>query len=306
MKTRVGVIGSSGMLGAMVVDYLSRQSDIDLTAVARDADFVKEASKQIPHINWQVGGTDHMTGACDFTALKGCQWIINAIGIIKPLIKDTDPDQVRRAIWVNSLLPHTLADEAGKSGAKIIQIATDCVYSGRKGKYTEQDIHDAEDVYGKTKSLGETFQPNVAHIRCSIIGPEVRGHKSLLHWFLRQPANASVKGFTNHSWNGVTTLHYAKLCHGIIRENLSLPHLQHIVPSGTITKADMLRTFARCYQRSDIAIQDAEAAVVIDRTVATGNPELNGQLWRAAGYAEPPTVEAMIEEMSRYNLTLKA
>ena len=82
-----------------------------------------------------------------------------------------------------------------------MQIATDCVYSGKKGSYNEDDLHDALDVYGKTKSLGEAQSPNLLNIRCSIIGPEQGKHVSLLEWFLTQEPGAKLQGFAHHHWN---------------------------------------------------------------------------------------------------------
>ena len=183
----------------------------------------------------------------------------------------------------------------------MLQIATDCVYSGAKGAYTESDLHDALDVYGKTKSLGETYLPSVSHLRCSIIGPEPKDFKFLIEWFRRQPNGAQVNGFTNHLWNGVTTLHFARVCEGVICKNIALPHLQHLVPAESETKSEMLRDFAEAYARPDIIIRDVEAKTVIDRTLSTSNIELNDALWRAAGYDQPPTVRQMIHELGAFD-----
>jgi len=231
----------------------------------------------------------------------GQQWIINAIGITKPLVRDDNPEQIETAISVNSLLPHALGRRAASVGARVLQIATDCVYSGSKGMYRESDTHDALDVYGKTKSLGESFQPNVHHLRCSIIGPEPKDFKFLLEWFLRQPRTGQVNGFTNHRWNGVTTLHFAKACLGIISRGISLTHLQHVVPNDPLPKSEMLKVFASVYGREDIRVQDVEAKSVIDRTLATDCEERNRALWQAAGYDHPPTVKQMIEELGAYD-----
>ncbi|MCX6623771.1 MAG: sugar nucleotide-binding protein, partial [Acidobacteria bacterium] len=190
------------------------------------------------------------------------------------------PQQVERAIRINSLLPHTLA-AAAPCGSRILQIATDCVYSGARGAYQETDPHDALDVYGKTKSLGECHSANTHHLRCSVIGPEPKDFKFLFEWFLRQPPAARVDGFTNHRWNGI-------------------PHLLHIVPSGDIPKAALLREFARYWDRPDVVIRDKEAATVIDRTLATSQPERNRQLWQAAGYAVPPTVPEMLAGLAAF------
>ena len=194
-----------------------------------------------------------------------------------------------------------IAKKAQEKGSKIIQIATDCVYSGDKGHYIETDPQDALDVYGKTKSLGEVYSPNVFHLRCSIIGPEPKEFKSLLEWFLGQSTNTRVNGFTNHRWNGLTTLHFAKICYGIITNDIQLFHLQHVVPNGEVTKFEILKFFSKIFNRRDISITPFETEISIDRTISTINDGLNLHLWKAAGYVLPPSVPEMIEELAKYD-----
>ena len=238
--------------------------------------------------------------------LEGAQWIVNAIGIIKPYIHDDNAVETERAILVNSYFPYLLAQAAQKNHAKIIQIATDCVYSGEKGQYIETDLHDALDVYGKTKSLGETYFDNVYHLRCSIIGPELKAHLSLMDWFLGQPKGATVNGFTNHHWNGMTTLHFAKITQGIITQNIVIPHLQHIIPGDVITKANLVKAFAKDFKRPDISVVEIETPTVIDRTLTTTNSALNNRIWKAAGYDTPPTIERMVSELAQFGFPPKA
>ncbi len=300
-KPKVVILGASGMLGSMVTDFLSRDESLSVTATMRSSKLIAEARRLVDNVEWRVFEIkDENRDVQQFQEFPEPDWIINAIGVIKPYIRDDRPDEIERAIIVNSCFPHWLARSFEKS--RILQIATDCVYSGSKGLYLESDIHDALDVYGKTKSLGETWLPNVGHLRCSIIGPEPKGYVSLLEWFRRQPANAKVSGYTNHTWNGVTTLHYAKICHGIIKNEISLPHIQHVIPGGDITKHDLLCCFARCYGRNDIQITAADAQKVIDRTLATENHNLNMKLWEAAGYQDcPPSVCEMVEELAAFD-----
>lgn len=252
----IAILGESGMLGSM----LCKTWDRNFHAFNR-----QELDAENPNLE----------------LLGGYDWVVNAIGVIKPYCSD-----VERAIRVNALFPHLLPTNT-------IQIATDCVYSGKKGNYVETDPHDATDVYGMTKSLGEA--PHIKNLRCSIIGPEVKNHTSLLDWFFSQN---KVNGFTNHFWNGITTYHFAKIIQGIIREGIELPHLQHIVPADEVTKAELLRIIAEAYKK-DIVVTDVEADEPIDRTLTTNNPELNLRLWQAAGYEEPPTIEQMVEELSQ-------
>lgn len=249
------ILGSTGMLGSMV----AKTWDGPYMTVTRDA---FDAEK--PFYGWY----------------KENDWIVNCVGVIKPYC-----DDVARAIKVNALFPHTLPP-------RTIQIATDCVFSGKKGKYVESDEHDATDVYGKTKSLGEAS--HIKNLRCSIIGPEIKNHISLLDWFLQQK---EANGFTNHLWNGITTLHYSKIVQGAIRASIELPQLQHIVPADKVTKAELLRIIAKAYKKK-IKITDMEAPEAIDRTLDTHNKAMNRKLWKAAGYDKPPTIQDMVEELA--------
>jgi dTDP-4-dehydrorhamnose reductase len=295
------VLGGSGMLGSMIVDVLSRESDVAVTATARSSNLTARFQALYPATRWVEFRFDPHDLSVSPSLADGRDWIVNAVGITKPLIRDDNPAEIAAAIAVNAALPHRIGQVAAAAGAKVIQIATDCVYSGAKGDYVESDPHDALDVYGKTKSLGETYLPGVHHLRCSIVGPEPKDPKFLVEWFRRQPAGAQVNGFVNHRWNGVTTLHFARICLGVIRTHMTLPHLQHVVPSDTMTKAGMLHAFARDFDRQDILIRDVQAQTVVDRTLATANSQLNADLWSAAGYGEPPTVRAMLGEMARYD-----
>jgi len=294
------VLGASGMLGSMVVDFLSRHSQLRIAACVRQASWRSIFERLLPAVQWEMFRWDGHSQTGDFRCFEGQDWVINCIGITKPLIRDDSAERIEEAVAVNAVLPHHIGRHAQACGSRVLQIATDCVYSGRRGMYVETDPHDALDVYGKSKSLGESFQPNVHHLRCSIIGPEPKDFKFLVEWFRRQPRDAQVNGFVNHQWNGLTTLHFAKLCWGIIYENVALPHVQHVIPNGTVSKAGMLHEFARAYKRTDITIRDVEAEFVTDRTLATQNHGLNAALWKAAGYRQAPNVPDMIQELAGY------
>jgi len=298
---KVIVLGATGMLGSMVLNYLSQDPSLQLTATARNPELIGKLRTSFSHVQWQVldAATCNVRDLVD--VLEDAEWAVNAIGVIKPYIHDDNAAEVERAVIVNALFPHLLAHAAGQSGCRVLQIATDCVYSGSKGHYVEKDSHDPLDVYGKTKSLGEVYSPNVYHLRCSIIGPEPKGHISLMDWFLKQPRNSGVSGYTNHQWNGVTTLHFAKVCRGIIENGLKLPHVHHVIPTGSISKAELLGSFSREYQRGDITIKPVPASTVIDRTLATMNEQSNRQLWEAAGYTKPPSVPEMVAELARFD-----
>lgn len=299
-KTKIAILGVGGMLGSMVLDVFAKDKNYRVFATVHNSKDANKFRKLYPNITIKSLDVEWTSPDKLANTLKGNKWIINAIGIIKPYIHDDNPEETERALRVNALFPHYLSRAADSIKAQVIQIATDCVYSGKKGKYIETDEQDALDVYGKTKSLGEAYGKNIYHIRCSIIGPEIKGHLSLMDWFLTQPKGAKLNGFKNHRWNGVTTLHFAYLCRGIIEKNIKLNHIQHIVPTGTISKASMLQEFARDFNRSDIIVTPVDAPKVIDRTCSTSNKSLNNKIWKAAGYKKPPTVKQMIRGLSQY------
>lgn len=295
----VVILGASGMLGAMVLDVFASAGQFRIVATVRSESILGKFRQLYPVAEWRVLDAEQATEDEIERSIAGASWVINCIGVIKPFIHDDNGAEIERAVRVNALFPQVLARVAARQGARVIQIATDCVYSGAKGMYREGDLHDALDVYGKTKSLGEAHHVNVHSLRCSIIGPEPKGFVSLLEWFLGQPSNSQVNGFTNHQWNGVTTYHFGRICHGIVTSNPSLSHMQHVVPSGTVSKAEMLCCFAQAYDRHDIVINSVEAKTVIDRTLATEHQEINAALWKFAGFDTPPTVPQMIAEMGQ-------
>jgi dTDP-4-dehydrorhamnose reductase len=216
------------------------------------------------------------------------------------MIDESSSNSVLNAISINSIFPHKLAEAAELRGIKVIQIATDCVYSGSKGQYDEDSPHDALDVYGKTKSLGEVRMENVYNLRCSIIGPERGSSKSLLEWVLHQPQDAVINGYTNHLWNGVTTHAFTKICHAIITTRCITHGVQHVVPDGIVTKHDLVSIISKAYNREDLDIHPMRAPYSADRTLLSVNKYSSDYLWLCAGYKGVPTVEYMIKEMERY------
>jgi dTDP-4-dehydrorhamnose reductase len=225
-------------------------------------------------------------------------YIINCLGITKPHINDDNEQDVAKARLVNSLFPAELDALAEQTGARVIQIATDCVFSGGKGHYLETDIHDAEDVYGKSKSLGEVVSNNVMHIRVSTIGRELGRSTLLLEWVLSHPSGATIPGFTDHFWNGVTTNHFAKVVRGVIENNGFESGLSHLVPANELSKADLVRQIASAFGRSDLMVKDTDSGKPINRTLSTTNPDFNRHLWVGAGYPEIPTIEQLIAEIA--------
>jgi dTDP-4-dehydrorhamnose reductase len=162
-------------------------------------------------------------------------YLINCIGVIK---QRSEASSAVPSITVNSLLPHLLADWATAWHGKVIHFSTDCVFSGNKGNYTISDPSDAEDLYGKTKFLGEVQRPNALTIRSSIIGRELSNFASLVEWFLAQDGR-SIDGYTEAMYSGMTTQTMADLVVSIVNSDKNLNGLQQVV-SEKISKYDLL------------------------------------------------------------------
>ena len=224
-------------------------------------------------------------------------WVVNGIALTAPRIDVGNDRSVRQAIEVNSLFPRQLAAAAGRVGQRVIQIATDGVYSGTAGPYDESASHDPIDVYGMTKSLGETVAANVVRLRCSVIGREHGPPTSLLGWVLSHPAGARVRGFTGQQWNGITSLHFARLCVAIVSGYEPLP-LQHVVPSDTVTKAQLIELISDAFGRPDLDVLPEPGPHQRNRTLATLQPSAHLSLWRATGYMQPPTIAEMLAELA--------
>jgi dTDP-4-dehydrorhamnose reductase len=167
--------------------------------------------------------------------------VINCVGIIKQLAAAKNP---LTAITINSLFPHRLALACKVAGSRLIHISTDCVFSGMKGNYTEEDFSDAADLYGRTKFLGEVDYPHCVTLRTSIIGHELKGCYSLIDWFLAQAGR--VNGYTGAIYSGFTTVEMASIIADYVIPNPSLSGLHH-VSSEPISKYELLCLVAEFY-----------------------------------------------------------
>lgn len=292
---KVAILGASGMLGSMMLDVFAK-SKHQIVATVRSADLKAGYS----NVEYKLLDAEEATVQTLKSLLKDVDWVVNCIGVIKPYIHDDNAAEIIRAAKVNSLFPHYLGKAIQDEKTKVLQIATDCVFSGEAGYYAEDDLHDPADVYGKTKSLGEVKIDNYYNLRASIIGPEKKTHKSFLDWVLTQPQNAELKGFVNHTWNGVTTLQFSKICLGILNSNPDLKNLQHIIPANVLTKYEMVESFKKYFRRDDIRVEKFSAPKSVHRTLKTNYPDLNKRIWNAADYSDIPTVEEMISELSDY------
>jgi dTDP-4-dehydrorhamnose reductase len=203
--------------------------------------------------------------------------VINCIGLIKQLAEADDP---LSAIPINALLPHRLARLCDVAGARLVHMSTDCVFAGTKGMYTEADMSDAKDLYGRSKYLGEVDYPHAITLRTSIIGHELSGAHSLVGWFLAQ--QGSVRGFRRAIFSGLPTVELARVIRDHVIPHPELRGLYH-VSAEPINKFDLLTLVARAYGKTiDITPDDKLA---IDRSLDSS------RFRQATGYQPEPWPE---------------
>lgn len=209
--------------------------------------------------------------------------VVNCIGIVKQTEAAKDP---LVSIEVNSLFPHRLARLCRSTGVRLIHISTDCVFSGHKGNYNEDDLSDAEDLYGRTKFLGEVSGEGCLTIRTSMIGRELETSHGLIEWFLSQEGK-TVNGYKRSIFTGFTTNALADIIAKIITENKNLQGIWHVA-SEPISKFDLLTLVKKVY---DLHIEiRPDDTVVVDRS-------LNADRFCRATDFVPPSWRDMIEQM---------
>ncbi|MFC1504992.1 dTDP-4-dehydrorhamnose reductase family protein [Thermodesulfobacteriota bacterium] len=246
---RILILGITGMLGHKVFSYFNEKDGYETYGTMRQEHLPTKISG--PYFDRQIiKGVD----VSDFKMVEETinktqpTHIINCIGIIKQLEDAKDPI---KTISINSLLPHQLAHFCKDKGIRLIHISTDCVFSGRKGYYSEDDPSDAEDLYGRTKLLGEvTTGPNCITLRTSIIGHELKSKFGLIEWFLAQ--KGSINGFTKAIYSGFPTIEMARIIDEYVIPNRKLSGLFH-VSSEPISKYSLLKLVADIYKK-DIRI----------------------------------------------------
>lgn len=296
-KKNILILGCTGMLGSEVLKVFIESKKFNISASATSKKNLKylkfEKFQKINFFKFNVL-QDSLHKLKKF--IKKDTVIVNCIGVIKPNIDENNVKSVLNAVQINSVFPCNLNDEFAKKN-EIYQIATDCVYDGLNKLYSENSLHNALDVYGKTKSLGEVKNKNFFNIRASIIGKEIKNHKSLYDWFQNQNKDSKVNGFTNHLWNGITTRAFGNILISIVENKISLPNKIHICPKNIVTKYEMLRLFRDKNPNKNINIKSVKAKVKINRTLSTEYKKLNHLIWNKSIYKKIPTIEELIKEI---------
>jgi dTDP-4-dehydrorhamnose reductase len=282
MTTGVLVLGANGMLGHKLLQRLSPSGGVS-GAVRRLSAPIEEVARAagarlIVHDDITRAGIDRLLNESSPSV------VVNCIGVIKQ--RDSDHQTMAA---VNSRLPHTLAEVCIARGLRLLHLSTDCVFSGTRGSYSESDLPDPVDPYGQSKLDGEVRGDRVLTLRTSMIGRELQGFHSLMEWFLRQPPGATVTGYRNAIFSGLTTNALAAEIERIIVSYRDLSGIFQL-SAAPINKYDLLQLL-RAAMRPDITVMAAEEPH-IDRSLRSD------RYANATGYIAPDW-EAMIDEVLR-------
>jgi len=281
---RILILGGDGMLGHQLLKSWRERHEVRVTLRGDGADY--------SHVGlFDAGNAFFGLDARDFTQMERVlrdfrpEAVVNAIGIVKQRAEAKD---AILSIEINALLPHRLSALCENIGARLVQIGTDCVFSGQKGMYREGDLEDARDLYGRSKLLGEVTEGRHAvTLRTSIIGLELARKKSLIEWFLAQ--KGEIQGFAKAIYTGFTTLEMARIIERVLGEWTDLSGLWHVA-SSPISKLELLQRLSALLDRRDIEIIPDDA-FRCDRSLDAS------RFHARTGYV-PPSWDAMLAELA--------
>lgn len=285
MKTKVLIFGASGMLGSSMMRVFAEKPDFEVTGTVRSPSSRNFENRVDPARIVDSIDVEDISTVRDVINRIVPDVVVNCVGLVKQLPNAEDPVD---AITLNALFPHYLARFCSDIDARLIHISTDCVFTGLKGDYHEDDIPDAKDFYGRSKLLGEVSYGNAITLRTSIIGHELSRKNGLLEWFLAQ--NAPIKGFKKAIFSGFPTGELARVVRDVVIPNSRLSGLHH-VSTEAINKFDLLTIIANEYGR-DILIKPSDS-VKIDRS-------LNSQKFRDLTGYQPPNWEKLVANMKNF------
>ncbi|MFJ7753801.1 dTDP-4-dehydrorhamnose reductase family protein [Peribacillus muralis] len=270
---KVLVLGGQGMAGHVIKDYFTQDSKYHVTYTTRDPNDKKGLYLDVTDV----------TSLEEIMEKVKPDITINCIGILN----DHASDNTKLAFQVNSVFPHQLVKLTERNNGKLIHISTDCVFSGKKGDYTEEDIPDSSTIYGQSKHLGEIISDKHLTIRTSIIGPELKENGiGLFLWFMKQ--KGKINGFEKVLWNGVTTLELAKVLDKMIQQEIT--GLYHLGSDEKISKAALLKLLQRTFHKNDVEIMP-DSSMHLDRTIKNTRNDFQYKM---------PTYQKMLDELGEW------
>ncbi len=280
---RLLILGGDGMLGHQLLLTLRQKHEVKVS-LRQSFDQYQQYGlfneiNSYPGID--VRGIEDVT---QIIANFKPEAVINCVGIVK---QRKSAKEAIPSLEINSLFPHRLALICKAANARLVHISTDCVFSGKKGSYTEEDVSDAEDLYGKSKYLGELHDAHCITIRSSIIGLELSRNAGLIEWFLAQ--RSRIKGFKRAIYSGLTTLEMSRVIGKILEKHPDLSGVWQI-SSDPINKYDLLSILASLLGRTDIQIEPDEEFV--------RDMSLHSERFKSAAHYQPPSWQEMLEELA--------
>lgn len=270
---KVLVIGIKGMAGHVLFKSLPQLGNYDLYGIARNFESTDKT------FNLDVFNIEELKKIID----SNFDIIINCIGILNKDAED-NPD---KAIWFNSYFPHLLESLTKNTKTKVISISTDCVFSGKKGNYTESDVRDGEGFYAISKAMGEIENEKDLTIRTSIIGPELNNNGiGLFHWFMKQ--KESVNGYSQAFWSGITTIELAKVIHQAILQDIK--GLIIVAGKNKIDKYSLLKLFNKIFKNDSLIVSE-NSKYKVDKSMQSLRTDFDYSV---------PSYEKMILEMKQW------
>lgn len=279
------VLGVTGMLGNAVFRFFAASPSYQVHGSARNAVALGHFSEDLRSRILTGVDIENSDQLAALLARTRPRVIVNCVGLVKQL---DGADDALAALPVNALLPHRLARMASLVGARLVHVSTDCVFAGTRGAYRESDSPDAQDVYGRSKLLGEVNYENAITLRTSIIGHELNSAHSLVGWFLTQ--QGVVRGFTKAVFSGLPTVELARVIRDHVLTRPNLRGLYH-VSAAPISKYELLQLVASIYGKS-IEVRPDDG-LVIDRS-------LDSSRFRAETGYEPPSWSDLVHFMHRF------
>lgn len=247
---KILILGAGGMAGHLVTTYL----------LEKKHDVLGFTKKPLYFCEFILGD------ALDKDSIKKAVFcshfdvVINCIGVLNTNVERNMAD----GIFLNSYLSHYISECLKEKTTKFIHLSTDCVFSGKTGKYTEDSYTDSDTPYGRTKALGEINYGRNLTIRTSIVGPDLNENGiGLLNWFLKQKED--VKGYKSAIWTGISTVTLARGMEYAIEKDLC--GLYHLVNNDAINKYELLKLFNDYVKTDKIQIQPDDSAHVIDKSL---------------------------------------
>jgi dTDP-4-dehydrorhamnose reductase len=284
--TRILIVGANGLLGNSLIKFFSTKKNLSIFATIRSANTLNTLNDCFNNCNIFTGIDVEKNNDLESVFSKVIpNIVINCVGVIKQSEEIANNFKV---ISINSLLPHYLLNLSMRYSARFIHFSTDCVFSGSRGNYNEDDLPDAQDLYGRSKLLGEVYYGNSITLRTSIIGHELNNSKSLVDWFLSK--NENVEGYKKSIFSGLTAFEIARVIHDYVI-NSDLVGLYHL-SADPISKYELLLLIKDIYGKTINVIPD-------DKKVAV-NRSLDSSRFRKVTGFLPKSWPLMIKEMYNF------